>query len=260
MYRGFGTVLVVLLVVLAGCVGGFDIAPGSSEGGNGGDGASGGDGSSGGGDGALANRTAALVEAGSYTSTWRMTVTDGDVVSGTSYTSAIDFATERSRFRSNQITEGETVTGWEVYHAEGTTYNRYGEGESASYVVGAGPFTGTSPFDSGSYVTGGDDLSEFTRSGTTTFDGASVTRYVLTERPAWIAAGAMAEGEVRWSDFEFEVLVDEDGVVRAERWTATGTQDGVAQRVEFSYEITGIGSTTVDEPDWVGVAREENEL
>lgn len=255
MYRRFGTVLVVLLVAMAGCLSGFEVVVDSAEGGSDGDGVGAGDGATGD-DGTLANRTAALLEAGSYTSTWRMTVTEGETVSGTGYVSAVDYATERSHFRSEQITDGETAVGWEVYHAEGTSYNRYGEGESASYMVGEGTFTGTSPFDSGSYITGDDDLSEFTRAGTTTFDGVSVTRYVLTERPAWIAAQAMAEGEVRWTDFEFEVLVDDDGLVRAERWTATGTKDGVAQSVEFTYEITGVGSTTVEEPDWLDAARE----
>lgn len=265
MYRRFETVLVVLLVATAGCVGGFGDLPGDGGDGANDGGAGGGDGASSGGaaddgasgDGTLANRTAVLADAGSYTSTWRMTVTEGDVVSGTAYTSAVDFESERSYFRSDQTSDDETTAGWEVYHAEATTYNRYGEGESASYVVGEGPFTGTTPFDAGSYVTGDDDLSEFDRTGRTAFDGVEVNRYVLTERPGWIAAQQLAEGEVRWTDFEFEVLVDDDGVVRAERWTATGTQDGETLVMEFSYEVTGIGTTTVDEPAWVATARDQ---
>ena len=47
--------------------------------------------------------------------------------------------------------------------------------------------------------------------------------------------------------------------MRAERWTMTGTQDGVTQTVEFSYEITGIGATSVDEPDWTEAAREQSQ-
>jgi len=272
MYRRSGTLLVVLLVAMAGCVGSFDAIPGAGDGGDSGSGD--GEGDSGGGDGdstdgdstsdgssdVVANRTAVLVDAGSYTSTWRLTATEGGTVtSETAYTSGVDYVNERSHFQSSQTSGGETASGWEVYSAGDVTYNRYGEGEAASYVVGEGTFTGTTPFDAGSYVARGGDLAEFERAGTETFDGVGVTRYVLTERPSWIAAQQLAEDDVRWTEFTFEVLVDDDNLVRAERWTSTGTQDGVTHTIEFSYEITGVGATTVDEPAWVGTAREQNE-
>lgn len=259
MKRRIGSyVLLALLVTLAGCLGGVgegaQPSGGSSTGGGSGDGGGGG----GGGDSAVANRTAVLAAAGSYTSTWQLRVSEGgEVVGETTYVTAIDYAAERSLFRSTGTSDGESRDGWEIYHADGTVYTRYGADESASYVVSEDVFTGTSPFDTGRYVTDGSDLAEFERVGTDTFDGVQVTRYELTERPAWIAGQQVRDDEVRWTEFTFEVLIDDDGLVRSERWTSTGVDDqDVTHTVEFSSTITGIGSTTVAEPAWIETARE----
>lgn len=257
MSRRIGSLLVVVVcVTVAGCVGGLPGAPQADPtaggGGSGGE-ASGGDDSAG----SVANRTALLAAAGSYTSTWEMRVTEGGtVVSETAYTTAVDYASGRSTFSATTVTDGRATDGWETYVADGTSYTRYGQGETASYTVGPGVFTGTTPVDTGRFVTAGSDLAEFTRTGTEAYDSVRVTRYELTERPAWVAAGQVAGGEVRWTAFTFEVLVDDDGLVRLERWTSTGTDgEGVTHTVEFTASVTGVGSTTVEEPAWVETAR-----
>lgn len=271
MSRRLGTaVLVALIVITAGCLGipGGD-APASepSEADDGGtdegvvgNGGGAGDTDGGTADGAVvANRTAALAAAGSYTSTWRMTVTeDGTVTGETAYVTAIDTTTERSHFRATQTSDGVSTDGWELYYADGVSYSRYGAGEDETYGVTEGVFTGTALFDGTRYVTDSDDLDGFDRAGTETFDGVTVTRYTLTERPAWVAAGQMTEGEIQWTEFTFEVLVDGDGVVRQETWTSTGIDEqDVTHTVEFYSAVTGVGTTTVEEPDWVGTAREQ---
>jgi len=276
MYRRIGSVLVVvLLVTLAGCTGGLDGLGDAlgTEADGAGDGASGDDGSGDGGDGSagdggdrttqslVENRSAVFREAGSYSSVWELRVTeDGTVSSATAYTTAVDYANERSAFGMTTTSDGEVGSDYETYYADGQSFTRYGEGEDATYSVAEGTFApGESLFSAQaqSYV---GDLSGYERVGTETYDGVRVTRYEETQRPTWFAGGSWSDGEVRWSEFTYSVLVDGDGLVRSEGWSAEGTDDtGVTVTVEYSYSVTGVGSTTVDEPDWVGTARDENE-
>lgn len=281
--------VVVLLVALAGCTGGLDAlgdiqgtdaggdgadaSDGSSGGGDGGDGGDGssGDGSAAAGDGNSAgdgtsqslveNRSAVFREAGSYSSVWELRVTeDGTVSSATAYTTAVDYTNERSWFGMRTTSDGEVGTDYETYHADGRSYTRYGEGEDATYAVAEGEFApGQSLFSAQaqSYV---GDLSGYERTGTETYDGVRVTRYEETQRPTWFAGGSWTDGEVRWTEFTYSVLVDDDGLVRSEGWSAEGTDDaGVTVTVEYSYSVTGIGSTSVDEPDWTADADEGNQ-
>lgn len=259
MYRKIAaTVLVALLVTIAGCSG----APGGA--GDGSESTDGGatEGADGGGDSPphVANRTAVLAVAGSYTSIWRMTAKeDGVVVGETAYTTAIDDVNERSFFRMTQTSDGETTDGMNVYHADGVSYTRYGTDDDATYTAQDGEFHGAALFEQTRYITDADDLGDFSRVGTETFDGVTVTRYELTERPAWIGAGQAPDAEIQWSEFSFEVLIDEDGLVRQETWSGTGTDDdGVTHTFEFYSAVTDVGSTTVEEPEWVSTAEAES--
>ena len=216
MYRRVSSVLaVVLLVIAAGCVGGLDGAgadeggDGASdgadgEGGDGSDGASG-DGPSASGDAALVeNRTALLRAAGSYTSVWEMRFTeDGALAGRTTYTSAVDYAGERTNFRMEMVGDGETRTDYETYYADGERYQRIGDGDEATYSVGEFEFSpDTSLFSAEAQIYGAGELDEFDAAGTETFDGVTVTRYERTERPTRSEERRVGkECRSRWSPY-----------------------------------------------------------
>jgi hypothetical protein len=279
MYRRIGSVLVVaLLVSLAGCTGGLDALgdAAADAGGDGGDTSDGVAGSSDGGDRStgdddaagdgsqtlIENRTAVFREAGSYSSVWELRVTEGGTVSSsTAYTTAVDYANERSAFGMRTTSDGQVGSDYETYYADGQSYTRYGEGEDATYSVADGTFApGQSLFSAQaqSYVS---ELSGYERVGTETYDGVRVTRYEETQRPTWFAGGSWTDGEVRWTEYTYSVLVDGDGLVRSEGWSAEGVNEaGATVTIEYSYSVTGVGSTTVDEPDWARTAREGSQV
>ena len=250
-------VLLGLLVVLAGCtaVGSDDGDAGATSPASDGpsDSESGGDGDVN----LVENRTAALRTAGGYTSVWKMVSSrEGEVVGGMTYTHAVDYENERSSFSMQVTSEGEASNDHETFHADGVSYVRYGTGEDATYQVNEAPFAPDDTlFAVQSYVTDADDLSAFVATGTETYDGVAVTRYERTDRPTWVNAQSPDEA-FTWTEFTYSVLVDEDGLVRSEGWSGEGVDaDGVGQSMEFSYSLTDVGSTTVEEPDWAATAR-----
>ena len=253
-------VLLSLLVVLAGC---------SALGGGDGDGATnttpaadpGGE-PAGSGDVVLVeNRTAALEAAGGYTGVWQMESSrDGELVGRTTYTHAVDYENERSSFTMVMASEGEVSNDYESFHADGVSYTRYGAGEEATYQTNDAAFApGNTLFSVQSYVTDADDLSEFAAVGTESYDGVTVTRYERTDRPTWVSAQGSG-GEFTWTEFTYTVLVDENGLVRSESWGGEGVDaDGVSQTIAFSYSLTDVGSTVVEEPDWITAAQAQTE-
>lgn len=246
------TVLIVLVVLLAGCAGGDgDVAAGDEPGGS----------DDTGGDVTLVeNRTAALMDAGSYTSVWEMASdTEGERVSAITYTHAVDYANERSSFGMRMAGEEGVTMDNEFFHADGTTYTRYGSGEEATYQVADGEFAPQDTlFSVESSFASGSDLEAFTAVGTETYDGVSVTRYERTDRPSWVTNQA-GDGEFTWTSFQYVVLVDDDGLVRYESWGGDGVDDeGVEHTITFSYALTGVGSTVVEDPDWLAAADEQS--
>lgn len=260
MYLKPVVLLVGLLVITAGCMDVLGTGVPADADGASGPGGSADDGPSAGGNDVelVENRTAALRAAGSYTSVWGMTYTqDGEVVGETSYTTAVDYANERSSFSMVQTNEGEVQTGFESYYADGTSYTRYSEDETYAVDDGAQFAPDRSLFAPDTYTHTAGDLAEYTRVGTETYDGVEVTRYELTERPAWLAQQAPDE-EFTWTEFTYTVLVDDDGLVRFEGWTGEGVDDdGVTATMEYSYALTGVGSTVVEEPAWIDAARDQ---
>ena len=240
-------VIVVTFVILAGCVGGSsDLtsqSPTDADDGSDGDVT------------LVENRTAALMAAGSYTAVWQMSflnASEGE--SWLTYTNAVNFDDERSTFDMRTASDGVESTAYESFQGDGVSYTRYGTGEDATYSVRDAPFTPTNTlFPVESYVSSG-GLSEFSAAGTETYDGVTVTRYERTDRPAWIGQQG-SDAEITWTEFSYVVLVDADGLVRYESWGAEGVDaDDGEHGMAFSYALTGVGSTAVDDPDWLGAA------
>ncbi len=240
----------IAVVSLAGCTGALPSTDDLDGGDDGdGDGADGTDGVE-----LVDDPDAVLAEAGSYTTTWTTRTTeDGALVSETVFTSAVNVDAERALFGVRVTEDGETRTAMETFHADGTTYQRTGQGDDASYTVREAPFEEDASFGfGGSSLYSAGDLDEVDYEGTETFDGVEVHRYELDERTPWLTGGERADADVEFTEFSYVVLVDEDGLVRSESWEATGTdEDGTEVTVEFSYTVTDVGSTTVEDPEWL---------
>jgi hypothetical protein len=269
--RRAAVLVVAVLVLLAGCTNiGGPAAPGDGDSdGNGGD-APGGDGGGGvtdgdaSGDGfAAADREQVLRDAGSFTATWRYGGTGLDAETGElSVTHAVDLAGERS-LTTWESSDGAETEGWQQFHVGGVTYTRYGAGDEAGYASAPGDtdLVATSLAYGGLYAA--TDTDDLVATSQETFDGVQVTRYELAERATvpWFAAGGAGSAggadpdrleEVDWT---YTVLVDGDGLVRSESWGWTGTTaDGGTATFESAYSITGVGSTTVDDPTWLDEA------
>ncbi len=238
----------VAIVALAGCTGALPSTDG------GGDGA--GDGASGDVD-LVEDPDAALAAAGSYTTTWALrTAEDGESAGETVFTTAVDLDAERTAFSMRVTEDGETQTAMETFHADGTTYQRTGQGDDVSYTAREAPFDDEASFGfGGSALYGAGELEEFDYQGTETFDGVEVHRYELDERTSWVTGQGRTDAGVQFTEFTYVVLVDEDGLVRSESWEARGTdEDGTQVVVEFAYTVTDVGSTTVADPDWLDEA------
>ncbi|SDM01757.1 hypothetical protein SAMN04487949_0515 [Halogranum gelatinilyticum] len=267
----FLTLFVVSLVLLAGCAGGGDVAPeAESEGTTAdGDGASGGSAAGGGGSAAstddefeLNDPEALLREAGSFTVTWSYTGVDADgVETQVTQTFYADLDAERSYSRITSTTDGQPDGGTvEQFVADGVTYIRSGTDESASYTSyeGSVGVLATAIAFSQARAYGADD--DLTFVGSETFDGTSVDRYELSAaNEALILAGSAAApnspGELDVTNFEYAVLVDEDGLSRYESWSFAGRMDdGTEVQGSWEYSLTAVGSTTVDDPDWLDEA------
>jgi hypothetical protein len=254
------TVLVALLVVLAGCTG-ADVGNGGADDGDA-NGDTGGDGGAGtsGGSADLEDPEVVLREAGSFTTTLTLTSTDADGVASTLVQSTAVNAAENRSLRTMSTQDGPIST---TYTAGDTTFSRFGEGDEVTYQTGPAYIA---PMDRAlaqaafAYA----DIDEENFVGSDTFDGVAVDRYEYRDPVLWRQFGTTSFGDeenVTVTDFTLVVLVDEDGLARQTAWTLLGeTEDGREVSVEWRFEVTGVGSTTVDEPDWLAEAESNARL
>lgn len=115
----------------------------------------------------------------------------------------------------------------------GTDYERY-----SREVAGIGELT---------YFT---DQATFTPTGQVRRDGTVLTRYEVS------TVSAAENPDAALDHYSGEVLVDSDGIVRTATLQVNGTVDGEPQRLSVEYHVTALGTATVERPDWVGQARE----
>jgi hypothetical protein len=176
------TVVVALVVVLAGCAGmgggdGADPTPTPSEtvdpAAAGSDGA-GGDGRT------VSDPERVLREAGSFTATWTYEVgRDGETESRLVSERRVDLGADRSSERLS--TEGaDGGFDYERYYADGTAYTRFGDGEESFYQVAPQEVDPFAEALSRAVVDADSETDEFedaTYAGSETFDGVSVGRY-----------------------------------------------------------------------------------
>lgn len=259
--RGITLVLVVLMLT-AGCLGGGGGAAGEASGDSettpGGDGAATdtGDGPD------LTDPEAALRDAGSFTVTWEYAGVDATGTrTDVTHEYYADLRGERSLTVTSSSRDGQPEGTTEQFVAGGTTYIRSGPADAPSYASypGTADVVGTAIALSQARAYGANE--DLASRGTETFDGVRVTRYELSEADSQLiqagsAAASGAPGTAEITDFHYVVLVDEDGLSRYESWSFTGrTAEGQAISGEWEYSLTRVGSTTLDDPDWLADAQ-----
>lgn len=245
------TVLVLSLVVFAGCVGGGPAADNGDDTDDGGA--------------APADRDDLSVEAtdrllrdaGSFTATWSYSTTEAGETTTITNAYRVDLRANRS-VETFAMSGPDTGTDFETFVADGSAYTRYETDGEAFYQVRPQDDTSfQSAVDRGALSY--ESVDEARLVGTETFDGVTVDRYEYSDLSTWqeFGAGAFGSGgNVTVTDFTVVILVDEDGLARQTAWTLTGeTDDGDTISVEWRYEVTGVGSTDVPDPDWLDDAR-----
>ncbi|WP_254536323.1 DUF7537 family lipoprotein [Halomarina litorea] len=93
----------------------------------------------------------------------------------------------------------------------------------------------------------------WTQQGTESFRGTTVTRYTIEGdyNESALTGGTAANV----SDFEATLLVTADGTVRSFGFNATVEQQGRTVNASNTIVVSDIGSTSVEEPDWLDEAR-----
>lgn len=262
------TVLVALLVVVAGCAGAPTDSPtGDSDDGDtpategAGDAGDSGDAGDEAGDFGVSDPETRLRDAGSFTSTWTLTTTDSTgAVSVLTNTFSVDLDANRTS-ETLSIPGDEAGVSYERFIADGTSYTRIGDGtevfyqilpsdeDQVEYALARGASFAYDEFEDATFV------------GTETFDGVAVDRYEYTDPTLWRQYGVTAFGSdenVTITDFTLVVLVDEDGLARSSSWELRGeTEDGDPVSAEWRFELTDVGTTTVSDPVWLDEAQEQ---
>jgi hypothetical protein len=267
------TVVVALLLLTAGCLGGggdADVADATSGGSGADDG-----GQSDASDGAsasdsdeeleLSDAEQALRDAGSFTVTWTYSgVDERGVETEVSREFYVNLDDERSLSVVSSMRDGQPDGGsMAQFSADGTTDVRSGPADSPTYFSydqeTTDPLATAISLSQARAYGANEDLSF---EGTETFDGVSVERYELSEASSQLiqagsaAGAATGSGNVEITDFHYTVLVDGDGLSRFESWSFEGrTDDGQTISGQWEYSLTAVGSTTVDEPDWLAEAQ-----
>jgi hypothetical protein len=258
MYSVNLPLLVALLVVLAGCTGG---GAGTGDGTDAGPGETATPVATADTEFAVGDAGQLLREAGSFSVTWTYVGTTGGVEQRLTNEFTADVDNGRSLTRIFSATDGiddDQVT--EQFVADGVTYLRSGSTDAASYTSfegGERDVVASAIALSQARTYGADDGLTFV--GSEVFDGVRVDRYELSAADAGLAlAGAAAvggaSGATTITDFQYVVLVDADGLSRYESWTVSGRENGEAIGGSWEYSLTGVGSTSVADPAWLGEA------
>lgn len=204
-----------------------------------------------------ANSAAALRDAGSFTSSWTWRTSDPETgtVQSMTMNSAVDLPNERVH-RTTTVT-GEDGMVMESFHAGGTVYSRMASGDGSDdpfYSVTEQEFDPDVVVDYRGHVYDSSDLDEWTLVGVEQYDGVTVRRYTYQGTDPWLGA-TRGDEEFRAESWTFTMLVDRDGIARYQSYHVDGVDaDGNDVWVEWEYTVTGVGSTTVDDPDWLADA------
>lgn len=209
------------------------------------------------------NTEAAVEDGGSYTSETAyylyVNTTRGESESWTNSTQRVDFESDQGAREATQAFLGDqpTTTTQNVYTANGTTYQRLNSSLGMSYDVQTGDGGTVRPVNLTSFQQNYTFLTSsfaYEANGTETVDGTTTVRYSstnLTDDSYFVSSE-----DATVSDASSTLYVDDDGVVRRASISYNVTATTGSSATDLTISLTDIGSTTVEEPDWIDDARD----
>ncbi|MFC5972377.1 hypothetical protein ACFPYI_13635 [Halomarina salina] len=254
------TVLLCLLTVLAGC----SSVPGLGGGGD----DTYGEGESLNTSALAADHASNLREAGSFTVVLTQNSSTGEgATTDQRQRVAVDLDANRTLLTgsADQRSGNRSVSNEQtVYGTDEATFVRIGQGEDARYqyidASGGGPMTpslGGEQFVPLNATSSLATATDWTRNGTTTQDGETLTRFVATGNET-LADSVFASSGVTVTRYDATLLVTNDGTVRQSSFTLGVESGGQSATQRVDVRITDVGNTTVEEPDWLDEAREQS--
>jgi hypothetical protein len=215
----------------------------------------------------LNNATSAAVQdAGSYTSTtdseFVANGSEGETRSTATSTTKVDFENERGIRTATQSISGPTLeqsSERAVYTDGDTSYRRQNSSQGVTYDTQEGepsgfgdirPVNVTGFNQNFTFLT---DAFEFEPNGTATIDGTETRRYDstnLTDNSAFAGSG-----DATVQSASSTVYLGPDNAVRQITLEYALESDGQTSETSVTLNITDLGSTTVEEPDWISEAR-----
>ncbi|WP_435335872.1 DUF7537 family lipoprotein [Haloarchaeobius sp. TZWWS8] len=104
------------------------------------------------------------------------------------------------------------------------------------------------------------DAANFTYEGPTTVDGETLYVYSVSDLEQLYLPTEQADTEAfddsSVTRFELRLLVDESGTVREMQYDLEVTEDDSVMTLQFELSYSDIGTTEVEEPDWLDAAGE----
>lgn len=201
-----------------------------------------------------------LRSAGSFTTGWMTETNDGEGTSAAEVREAVNLDSERSHSVITNI-DGDEEFVMESFYADGTEYMRMVNtpGGTPFYTVTEGSFAGELLLYNRGYAYEPSDLDEWALQGTGTYDGVTVREYTYDGYESWMTAEAwLGDGDFDVTAVEFTMKVDKNGVARYQNLRIEAVDDDDSMRwVEWTYTVTDIGSTAVEDPEWLAEAEEQ---
>ncbi|MFB6154463.1 MAG: hypothetical protein ABEJ22_01115 [Haloferacaceae archaeon] len=210
----------------------------------------------------LSEPVGALVDAGSFTASWTWRANDGNETGTMELRQTVDLDSQRA-YTTTTTSDANGAFAMEYFYADGVEYTRIAPadaGTEAMYVATDTDFESNAMVYDRGYVYDASDLDDWTFEGVTTYDGVSVREYVYTGLDRWADSGTASDDDFEVTDVEFRMLVDRDGIARYQRFHVDGVDDaGRSVWFEWEYTVTDVGTTTVDDPDWLTDALEQTQ-
>lgn len=230
------------------------------------------------------DHTTQLETAGDYTISTRLHVEAANRSARITSTTVVDRAADRaartSTITANLVGSGELRTA--TYTAGDETYRRLEFGSedrtTVQYSHATAPYEGrgliaTSPVNVTETLNArlarnaGDGIT-WTQTGTVERNGTTLTRYEASgrenftdfrNRSAFGPAGTnLTDFDASVSELSAVMFVDRNGVIHEFRFELAGSSGGESVSLTFVVRTTDIGSTVVEEPEWLDEAKSQS--
>ena len=202
---------------------------------------------------ALESHQSALEARGSYTGTYSYDVRASDGNSTLDVENRVDFESQQGYQRFD--VDSPAYSGWvESYYEDDTRYRRSEiGGERSNVSVEEQNFTTAELTSTGPIRPLLSDVSSYEVS-TEQRDGTTVAVYERSGTEG-IDSFYNVDESADISSFSATFAVDSEGVIRSASYDITYTTEGEEQTVTMEFELSDLGETSVERPDWADEAR-----